>query len=138
MDFKKRIKMRHYVNIFYIILGPVLILIAYLSKSDNTFLYAYGMAMLIMGVIRMISHRKITKNEATMRQREISETYERNRMITERARSWAFSYSIMLAGITVIVLSLLGLHDLAYPFALFVGLMTALYWICWLIVRKKC
>jgi len=58
-------------------------------------------------------------------------------MIAERARSWSFSFSVMIAGIVVIVLSLLGNHDLAQPFAWFVCLMSLLYWICWHIIQKK-
>ena len=137
MDFQKRIKMRRNVAVCYLILGPALILLAHLTKSSNTFLYAFGFAMLLMGIVRVIAHRRLIKDEKTMHQREVAETDERNRMITERARSWAFSYSLMLAGIAVIVLSLLGLHDLAYPVALSVGVMTAIFWICLFIARKK-
>ena len=93
--------------------------------------------MLVMGVIRLIRHWKITKDESTIRRQEVAETDERTLMMAEKARSWAFSYSIMIAGIAVIVLSLLGKHDAALPFAWYVCGMVVLYWIFWLILRKK-
>ena len=73
----------------------------------------------------------------SMRRQELTESDERIRMMAERARSWAFSLTVTIAGIAVIVLSLLGKHDAALPFSWFVGAMVALYWICWLIIRRK-
>ena len=72
-----------------------------------------------------------------MHKREIAETDERMKMLSERAKSWTFSFSIMIAGIIVIILSFLGRHELAQPFAWFVCLMVALYWIFRLIANKK-
>lgn len=137
MDFKKRMKQRLYVAILYIALGLILIATAIISKSDNYFLSSFGLTLLILGIMRFVQHHKITKDEKAMRQRELTETDERNIMMAERARSWAFSFSVMIAGIAVIVLSLLGYHDLVQPLAWFVCLMTLLYWICWSIIRKK-
>lgn len=137
MDFEKKMKQRLYVAIFYIVLGLILTMAALISKTENHFIAAFGIALLIMGIMRLIQHRRITKDEKTMRQRELTETDERNIMMAERARSWAFSFSIMIAGIAVIVLSVLGYHDLVQPLAWFVCLMTLLYWICWCIIRKK-
>lgn len=137
MDFKKRMKQRLYVAISYIVLGMIFLMVAIFSKTDNYFIQAFSIALLLMGISRIFSYRRIMLNEKVLRQRELAETDERNKMMAERARSWAFSFSIMIAGIAVIVLSLLGYHDLALPLSWFVCLMTLLYWICWNIIRKK-
>ena len=137
MDFEKRIKMRLLVAVSYMILGLVLIITAVISKTENNFIPAFGIALLVMGIIRLIQHRKITRDENTKRKRELAETDERNVMMVERARSWAFSLSIVIAGIGVIILSLLGFQELVQPLAWFVCLMTLLYWLCWLVIRRK-
>lgn len=137
MDFKKKLKQRFYIALFYITLGLILVIAAYLGKFENYFISSFGIALLVMGVIRTIRHCNITKDAQSIRQQELAETDERNLMISERAKSWAFSFSILLAGLSVIVLSLLGYHDLAQPFAWFVCLMTLLYWICYHIVKRK-
>ena len=93
--------------------------------------------MLIMGILRIIRYRKITASESSIRQRELAETDERNRMLSERAKSWVFSFSLMCAGFAVIILSLLGYHDQALPFAWYVCGQTVLYWIFWIILGKK-
>ena len=137
MNFEKKMKQRFYIAISYIVLGLILTLAVLISKTENYFLPAFGIALLIMGVMRLIQHRRITKDETTMRQRELTETDERNIMMAERARSWAFSLSMMIAGIAVIILSVLGYHDLVQPLAWFVCLMTLLYWLCWMVIRRK-
>ena len=137
MEFKKKLKQRFYIAVSYIVLGSILILAGILSQFDNYFTFSFGAALLVMGILRIFRYRKITKDEKSIRQREVAETDERFLMMNERAKSWAFSFSIMAGGITVIVLSLLGYHDLAQPFAWYICSMTLLYWVCWNIVRKK-
>lgn len=137
MDFKKKLKQRLYIAVFYIAAGLILTVTAILSKTDNHFLPAFGIALMVMGVARILRYRKITGTANSMRQQELMETDERNQMILERAKSWAFSFSILLAGLAVIVLSLLEYHELALPFAWFVCLTTFLYWICYHIVKRK-
>lgn len=137
MEFKKKLRTRLYVAISYILLGLVLIAANTLNHFENDFFFSFGIALLVMGVVRLIRHRKITKDEASMRKQEVAETDERFLMMSERAKSWAFSFSVLIAGIIVIVLSLLGYQEEALPFAWFVCGQVALYWVCWIILQKK-
>ena len=137
MEFKKKLKQRLYIAVSYIVIGLVLIAADALNHLENQFFFSFGMALTVMGILRLIRHRKVTKDESTIRRQEVAETDERTLMMAEKARSWAFSYSVMIAGIAVIVLSLLGKHDTAQPFAWFVCAEVVLYWICWLLARKK-
>ena len=137
MEFKKKLKQRLYIAVSYIVVGLVLIAADALNHFENHYFASFGMTLMVMGILRLIRHRKVTKDESTIRRQEVAETDERTLMMAEKARSWAFSYSIMIAGIAVIVLSLLGKHDAAQPFAWFVCAEVVLYWICWLLARKK-
>lgn len=137
MDFKKKLKQRLYLAISYCVIGVILIIFAYLRNFENYFISSFGFALLVMGILRILKNRSITKNEQTMHRQEVTGSDERNRMLAERARSWAFSFSIMIAGIAVIVLSVMGRHEQALPFSWFVCAMVTLYWIFWLIARKK-
>ena len=137
MDFEKKMKQRLYIAVSYCVLGLILIIADVVNSFENYFIFSFGFALLIMGVLRIVQNRKITNNEKTMHKREIAETDERNIMLSERAKSWTFSFSIMIAGIIVIILSFLGRHELAQPFAWFICLMVALYWIFRLIANKK-
>ena len=137
MDFKKKLKQRLYLAVAYLVLGLILLVTGITTGTDNYFFTAFGFAMLLMGILRLVQYRKITRDERTVRKQELTETDERNRMIAERARSWAFSFSILIAGVAVIVLSVMGYHEEALPFAWFVCGMTILYWISWAIIQKK-
>ena len=137
MEFQKKLKTRLYVAVSYIVLGLILISADVLNHFQNSFFSSYGIALMLMGILRILRHRKITKDEKTMRKQELMEKDERLQMMSERARSWAFSFSVILAGLAVIVLSLLGYHDHAQPLAWYVCGMVILYWIFWLILGKK-
>ena len=137
MEFQKKMKQRHRVAVSYIVLGFVLVSAAVLTEVENYFFLSFGIALLVMGALRLYRNRKITATEQTMRKQELAENDERTRMIAERARSWSFSLSVTGSGILVIGLNLMGLSDTALPFAWYVCGMITLYWICWLILKKK-
>ena len=137
MDFKKKMQQRLFLAAGYILLGIVLICTDLLNGSENDFFFSFGLTLVIMGIVQFLRYRKITKSDQSLRKQELTETDERNRMISERAKSWVFSFSVIIAGMIVIVLSLLGYHDQALPFAWYVCGMITLYWIFWYIIQKK-
>ena len=137
MEFKKKLKQRLAIALSYILMGLALVIADILKGFDNYFFFSFGFALVIMGILRLFRYRRITKNDQSLRKQELIESDERIRMMAERARSWAFSFSILGAGILVIVLNLLGRHEEALPFAWCVCAMVALYWICFSIIRKK-
>ena len=137
MEFKKKLKTRLIVAVSYILLGLVLVAVDLMGQTDNYFYASFGFALIIMGLLRIFQHRKITVDERSIRQQELTESDERTRMIAERARSWTFSLTVTLSGAIVLVLNLLGYHDESLPFAWLVCGMVTVYWICYLIIRKK-
>ncbi len=137
MDFEKKMKQRLHIAVGYCVLGAVLMIADVVNKFENYFIFSFGFAMLIMGILRIVQNRKITKSEKAMHKRKVAETDERNKMLAERAKSWTFSFSILIAGVFVIILSILGYHDQAQPFAWFVCLMVVLYWVFYLIASRK-
>lgn len=137
MEFKKKLKTRLIVAVSYIVLGLVLVAVDLMGQTDNYFYASFGFTLVIMGLLRIFRHRKITADERSIRQQELTESDERTRMIAERARSWTFSLTVTLSGAIVLVLSLLGYHDESLPFAWLVCGMVTVYWICYLIIRKK-
>lgn len=137
MEFQKKLKIRLYTAVAYIVLGLIMILADIVKNSGNYYFFSFGITLMIMGVLRIFQYRKITRDDKTVRKQELKESDERTRMISERARSWAFSFSLLVSGIVVIVLSVLGHHDQAQPFAWYVCGMIVLYWIFWFILGKK-
>ena len=137
MEFKKKLQARLYIAVSYIVIGLLLIAADALNHFENQFFFSFGITLIVMGILRLIRHRKITRDDASIHRQEVAETDERTLMMIEKARSWTFSYSVLIAGIAVIVLSLMGYHDQAQPFAWYVCGQIGLFWVCWLIIRKK-
>ena len=137
MDFTKKMKQRLIIAISYIAVGFALILADTLKGFENGFFFSFGITLVVMGLLRLFRYRKITRDDQSLRKQEVEETDERTRMISERAKSWAFSLSITGAGVLVIVLNLLGHHEEALAYARYVCGMVPLYQISFAIIRKK-
>lgn len=136
MDFKKRIKTRLYVGIAYIFLGIAMISITFLNITDNEFVSSFGLALALMGLVRIRNYFLITRNDEALKKQEIAETDERNISIINKARGMAFIAYIMIAALSVIVLALLGYHEIARWISYSVALLVAIYWVCYIIYRK--
>ena len=137
MDYRKKLKVRTWVALTYIILGIAAMAAAIIAKTDNDFVSALGFALIIMGVARLRNHRRITKSEETIKHQEIAETDERNLLIIRNARSTAFIIYLLLTAVAVIVLSLLKFKEAASFISLSMFSLVVIYWICYFVYRKK-
>lgn len=137
MEFKRKLKQRLLVNIGWAVFGLILCLVWMLTDTENSYFLTFGTALCMVGIINIIQYQKNTKDEKAMRQQELAEKDERNRMIDERAKSWAFSFYIMAAGFAVIILSLLGYQEIVAPISYSICTLLIIYCICLNIIRKK-
>ena len=137
MDYKEKLKQRLYIAIIYIALGVMMIAGTFAIKTDNDFISTFGFAIIIMGIVRIRNYRIITKDEDTIRKQQIIETDERNISIVHKAKSVAFAVYTFILGAAVIVLSFIGMHEVAKWVAYSVCLLVVIYWICYFIYQKK-
>lgn len=135
MDFKKRMKIRLWTNIIYILLGIAMIVVGFITKTENEFVSSFGLTLTVVGLV--LIKRNIVTSEEKLKRREIAENDERNIAIVHKARSWAFSFYVILGCLAVIVLSLLSLNDIASWIGVGVFSLIAIYWICYFVVRRK-
>ena len=94
MEFKQKLKQRLYIAVSYIVLGLILIIADVLNQFENRFIFAFGLGLLVYGTHRILHYRKITRDEKLLRKQELFEKDERYQMLSERAKSWAFSFSL--------------------------------------------
>ena len=137
MDYKEKLKLRLYIAIIYIALGIMMMVGAFATKTNNSFISSFGFAMVIMGIVRIRNYFMITRNEETIRKQQIAETDERNLLILNKAKSATFSIYILLSGTAVIILSLFNMHDIARWIAYSVCLLVVIYWIAYWVYQKK-
>ncbi len=137
MDYKKKLKLRLYVALIYIVFGIACIVGTFITKTENEFVSAFGFAMIIMGLVRIRNYRMITKNEDTIRKQQIIETDERNVLIIHKAKSVAFTVYVFVLGAAVIVLSFFSMHETAKWIACSICFLVLIYWICYWVYQKK-
>ena len=137
MSFKKKLRIRLFCAIFFLALGIALIIISNVIRPANDFLSMFGLGMAVMGIARIRNHFRITKSEETIRKQEIAETDERNVYVSNKARSIAFYIYVLVICSAVIVFHFLGKQEIASFLSYSVCLLLTIYWIVYLIVRKK-
>lgn len=137
MDFKKKLKIRLFLAIGYIILGLAMIVIFNIIKTENTFLSSFGLALTVVGIAKTRNYFLITKNEETLKKQQIAENDERNIAIANKAKSVSFVIYIIIVCSSVTVLYLLNHTALANILSASVCALVAIYWISYWIINKK-
>ncbi len=136
MDFRKKLKIRLYFALSYIILGIAVVVTFNIFPTKNESLSTLGLAFIVIGVVRTRNYFLITKNEETITKREIAETDERNISISNKAKSVAFYVYLILACIAVILLELFEKSELATFVLATVCVLIVIYWISYWIINK--
>ncbi len=135
MEFKKKIQIRLYISISYVVIGIAIMLISYFYENDM--LSSLGLVFVVMGIARLRQYRRIVKNEEIFLKRKIAETDELNVKIWTEAKSLAFSSYIFILGVCCIILQILNKKELAIAFSYNIMIFIAIYWICYYITKKK-
>ena len=97
MDYKKKLKQRLYYGVICIVLGVIMIIGVTATKSENEYISAFGFAVAMVGIARIIQYLKITKNEDSIKKQKINETDERNLSIIQKAKSATFSIYLLIS-----------------------------------------
>ena len=137
MDYKKKLKTRLYYGIICIVLGVIMIIGVTATKSENEYISAFGFAVAMVGVARIIQYLKITKNEDSIKKQKINETDERNLSIIQKAKSATFSIYLLISCAVVIVTELIDMPDVAKWIGYSQFVLVIIYWICYWVIRKK-
>ena len=137
MNYKKNLKLRLYLGISYIVLGIILIVVSFFTNSNNDFMSSFGLVLAVLGVVRIRNYFIITKNEDTVRKQKIIETDERTISIIHKAKSATFTIYISILAATIIILSIMNMHEIAKLLSYSVCLLVVIYWVCYFIYQKR-
>ena len=131
-----RISRRILANIVYIVLGIVLFGLG-LAGTLDSFWSGMGGALISVGVVRMIHMLRYAKDEAYRQEKTIEATDERHQFLRNKAWAWAGYLFVLLSAILTIVLKLLGQDLLSVAAGFSVCALVLLYWVCYLVLKKK-
>ena len=132
MKFEKRF----YLNIFYVVIGATLLACGVFEIVDS-FWSGMGGALIGVGAIRIFQFEKIRKNPEYREKMDIEYKDERNQFIRLRAWAWSGYTFVILNAIGTIAFKIAGTESLSQYCSYMVCIVLVLYWVCYLILRKK-
>ena len=127
---------RLYVNILWLIIGSILIGLSFAGVVDE-YWNGMGMGLAVVGSINLIRYYRLNKNDVYREKIELEASDERNHFIRNKAFAWAGYYFILIAAVGTIVFKIIGQELLSQAAAYAVCLMLILYWISYMILKRK-
>ncbi len=131
-----KIEKRFYINIFWVLIGIVLIACGIFEIVDS-FWSGMGGALIGIGAIRIVQFIKFNKNPEYREKMDIESKDERNKFISLNAWAWSGYVFVMLNAIGTIAFKIAGNESLSMYCSYMVCIVLVLYWGCYLILRKK-
>jgi Na+/H+ antiporter NhaD/arsenite permease-like protein len=96
-----------------------------------------GMAFAVVGAVNLLRTYRLNKNADYRERKELEMSDERNHFIRNKAWAWAGYYFIMIAGAGTIVFKIIGQDLLSQAAAYAVCLIMILYWISYMLLKRK-
>ena len=122
--------------IIEIVVGLAL-LIGQATMLVDPFWGGMGSALIAVGIVFLIRQIKYSTNETYRESVNVEVNDERNKYLSMKAWSWAGYLFVIIAAVAAIVLKILGHETLVYVASGSVCLIVVLYWISYVILRKK-
>ena len=129
-------KVRMLASVLEIVIGAVLVGCSFLDLVDE-FWSGMGAALVVVGAIFLLRSVKYHTNEKYREEIDTQNADERNKFIAMKAWSWAGYLFVIIAAIGTIGFKLAGKEDLMMLCSGAVCLIVFLYWISYMILRKK-
>lgn len=124
------------VNSVWIVIGAVLIGLAFAGKVDE-FWNGMGSALLVVGILNMLRCYRFNKNAAYREKVQVEQNDERHLFIRNKAWAWAGYLFVLTAAVLSIVLRIIHQDLLSMAASGAVCLVILLYWISYVILKKK-
>ena len=127
---------RLYVNILWLMIGSILIGLSFAGVVDE-YWDGMGMGLAVVGAINLLRIYRLNKNDVYREKMELEASDERNHFIRNKAFAWAGYYFVLIAAVCTIVFKIIGQELLSQAAAYAVCLMLILYWISYMILKRK-
>ncbi len=129
-------KKRYIASMVEILLGTALLVTGCFDAIDE-FWSGLGGGLLIIGILQLIRQIRYQGNTAYRETVDTERNDERNKYLSMRAWSYAGYLFVLIAAVATIALKLAGHDDLMMLTSGSVCLIMLLYWLSYLILRKK-
>ena len=131
----KNIK-RLIASIVEIAVGAALLICHFAGLVDE-FWSGMGTALIVVGALFLIRQIKYRTNETYRESVDVEVNDERNKYISMKAWSWAGYLFVLIAAVGAIVLKIIGQDQLVFFASGSVCLIVVLYWLAYMVLRRK-
>ena len=122
--------------IIEIAIGIVLTVCGAMGVVDS-YWSGMGGALIAVGAIQLIRQIRYSTDKVYQEKTDVENKDERNRFLSMKAWSWTGYLFVMISAIASIVLKILGQDIYSTIAGLAVCVIITLYWVAYLILRKK-
>lgn len=129
-------KRRMALSVFWIVIGVILFALSLMEIIDQSVWAGMGGALIGAGALQLFRNIKYITNKEYKEKIDIQNSDERNRFLTNKAWAWAGWSYVMISAAAAIILMIVGRPE----YTLVSGgvcLMLVLYWLCYVILRRK-
>ncbi len=123
-------------HIICVVFGAALLVLGAAGIVEEFWL-GMGSALVMVGILRMVRMYRFRKDADYREMVETEANDERSHFIRGRAWAWAGYMFVIIAGVAVIVLRVMGQDMLSMAAFCAMCLILLLYWISYIILRKK-
>lgn len=125
-----------FISILWIIIGSILIGLSFAGKVDE-FWNGMGFGLAVVGAVQLLRFYRLNKNEAYREKMEIEASDERHHFIRNKAWAWSGYIFILIAAVSSILFRIFKQDLLSLAASGAVCLMLVLYWITYVILKRK-
>ena len=133
MRYEKRI----YLSFAWVLIGLVIITLSLFNIIQSYEWITIGTVLTILGALQIITHLKYLKNPEYKEKLDTEINDERNKFLSMKAWSWAGYLYVIIASVATIVFMILKQQAIMMVASLSVCLMLILYWIIYLVLKRK-
>ena len=125
------------LSIFWIILGAVLMWLAIAEVIDAAYWSGMGGALIAVGVLQVIRNLRYRNNPEYQEKLDIEYGDERNKYLRMMSWAWTGYIVVLIEAIGVVVALIMGQHTIQVILAYSVCLIVGIYWIVYMILKRK-
>lgn len=125
------------LSAFWMVLGAVLIWLTVSERLDSEYFSGMGGALLAVGALQVARNLRYRKDEDYREKIDTEFKDERNGFLRMKSWSWAGYITILAQGVGVVVAQLAGERTISLVLSYSVCFIILVYWVAYLILKRK-
>ena len=126
-----------FIGLFWVLLGIALNICYYTGLIQDSFWSSMGFSVLAVGLLQLIRKIRYCNSEDYREKFDTESNDERNRFLSNKAWAWTGYFFVLIASCGTLVFKFLDREDLMLLCSGAVCLMVLLYWLSYMILKKK-